>query len=179
MIDYRGFGKSVGKQTEDGIKNDAQYIYNKMRSKYGYTLKKKSSFTGVHSGQGLLPNWHRSITPRCSFWMLPITAFTRLTTRFLPFLPVSYILKFSIRTDVWIKYVKCPIYIIHGTKDLLIPFRSSVRLMNLIPQSARLIPIYGGGHNNLPDFPEYHTHLADILNDRFDLIFDKYEKRYE
>ena len=70
-------------------------------------------------------------------------------------------------------------YIIHGTKDLLIPFRSSVRLMNLIPQSARLIPIYGGGHNNLPDFPEYHTHLADILNDRFDLIFDKYEKRYE
>lgn len=40
MIDYRGFGKSVGKQTEDGIKNDAQYIYNKMRSKYGYVEEK-------------------------------------------------------------------------------------------------------------------------------------------
>ncbi len=178
MIDYRGFGKSVGKQTEEGIKNDAQYIYNKMRSKYGYPEDKMVVY-GRSLGSGFATKLASVNHPKMLILDAPYYSFTRLTTRFLPFLPVSYILKFSIRTDVWIKYVKCPIYIIHGTKDLLIPFRSSVRLANLVPQSARLIPIYGGGHNNLPDFVEYHKHIEDILNDRFDLIFDKYEKKRE
>ena len=178
MIDYRGFGKSVGKRTEEGLKNDAQHVYNKMRSTYGYT-EDKIVIYGRSLGSGFATKLASANSPKILILDAPYYSFTRLTNRFLPFLPVSYILKFSIRTDLWIKYVKCPIYVIHGTKDFLIPFRSSVKLSNLMPQSSRLIPIYGGGHNNLPDFPDYHKHLADILLDRFDLIFDKYERRFE
>ena len=32
-------------------------------------------------------------------------------------------------------------------------------------QQSEMIPIEGGGHNNLPSFEAYHEQLYDILND--------------
>ena len=31
MVDYRGFGKSTGKRTEDSIKDDLQYVYDRIK----------------------------------------------------------------------------------------------------------------------------------------------------
>ena len=171
MIDYRGFGKSTGKRIEDRMYEDSQAIYNKMQAK-GYD-EKQIVIYGRSLGSGFACKLASRNHPKMLILDAPYYSFSHLTNRFLPFLPVSFILRFSIRTDEYIKYVKCPVYIIHGTKDFLIPFRSSVKLAGLAPQNTRLVPIYGGGHNNLPSFREYHRHLEDILLDRFDLIFDK------
>jgi hypothetical protein len=35
----------------------------------------------------------------------------------------------------------------------------------LTKNRSQLIPIENGGHNNLPNFAEYHEELYDILND--------------
>ena len=172
MIDYRGFGKSTGKRTEENFYKDAQVVYNKMRSR-GYA-ENKIVIYGRSLGSGFACKLASANKPKMLILDAPYYSFSHLMNRFLPFLPLSFILRFSIRTDEWIKYVKAPIYIIHGTKDRLIPFRSSVKLAKLAPQNTRLVPIYGGGHNNLPSFPEYHKHLEAILLDRFDLIFDKH-----
>jgi uncharacterized protein len=173
MLDYRGFGKSKGKRSETAMKADFQHIYNKMRSRYHYD-EKQIVIYGRSLGSGFACKLASQNRPKMLILDAPYYSFSYVANRFLPFLPVAMILRFHIRTDLWIRYVRCPIYIIHGTKDWLIPFRSSVRLKNLVPLKARLIPIYGGGHNNLPDFPEYHTKLSEILNDRFDIVFDKH-----
>jgi pimeloyl-ACP methyl ester carboxylesterase len=68
-----------------------------------------------------------------------------------------------LKTDKWIKYVKCPTYILHGTRDWLIPIKHSVELQKINPKQITLIRIEGGGHNNLPSFPEYHNFIRDIL----------------
>lgn len=172
MIDYRGFGKSIGKRNEEVMYKDAQVVYNEML-KRGYEEKNIVVY-GRSLGSGFACKLASKNNPKMLILDAPYYSFSQLTNRFLPFLPLTILLRFSIRTDEYIKYVKCPIYIIHGTKDLLIPFRSSVKLRKLAPRKARLIPIYGGGHNNLPSFQEYHKHLEDILLDRFDLIFDKH-----
>lgn len=171
MIDYRGFGKSTGRRNEDIMYEDSQVVYNQMLKK-GYS-EKHIVIYGRSLGSGFACKLASRNNPKMLILDAPYYSFSQLTSRFLPFLPVSMILRFSIRTDEYIKFVKCPVYIIHGTKDFLIPFRSSVQLAKLAPQHTRLVPIYGGGHNNLPSFPEYHKHLEDILLDRFDLIFDK------
>jgi pimeloyl-ACP methyl ester carboxylesterase len=59
--------------------------------------------------------------------------------------------------------VNCPTYILHGTKDWLIPISHSEALQKLMPRRVTLIRIIGGGHNNLPKFPEYHNFIRDIL----------------
>jgi fermentation-respiration switch protein FrsA (DUF1100 family) len=59
--------------------------------------------------------------------------------------------------------VNCHTYIIHGTKDLLIPIRHSEKLQKLNPRKITLIRIPDGHHNDLPSFDEYHNFVRDIL----------------
>ncbi|WP_371068258.1 alpha/beta fold hydrolase, partial [Salmonella enterica] len=80
-------------------------------------------------------------------------------------LPIQWLLRYQIRTDRFIKKVQCPVYILHGRKDRLIPYRQSEMLQALAPENIHLFAIEGAGHNNLPDFPEYHDLLYDILHE--------------
>ncbi|MCY7356364.1 MAG: alpha/beta hydrolase [Rudanella sp.] len=120
MIDYRGYGKSFGKRTETNLKKDAEHIYHRMRFEHHYPENQIVVY-GRSLGSGFATKL-ASVT-RCKMLILdaPYYSFSQLTNRFLPFLPVSIILRFKIRTDQWIKYVRCPVYIINGTKERLIP----------------------------------------------------------
>jgi uncharacterized protein len=176
MIDYRGFGKSTGERSEENMNIDSQFIYNRMRAKFGYK-EENIVIYGRSLGSGFACKLASNNKPKMLILDAPYYSFSHLTNRFLPFMPVAILLRFSIRTDIWIRYVRCPIFIIHGTKDWLIPYSSSVRLSNLVPLASRLVPIYGGGHNNLPSFPEYHQKITEILDGTFDLVFNKYEAK--
>ncbi len=170
MIDYRGFGKSTGKRQEQAMYRDSQYIYNQVRH---WFPQEQIVIYGRSMGSGFAAKLASKNRPKMLILDSPYYSLSHLTNRWLFFLPLSIILKFHIRTDIWIKYVKCPVYIIHGTKDGLIPYRSSVQLRKQAPLTTRLIPIHGGRHNNLPTFKEYHNHLSEILSDKHDIIFDK------
>ena len=69
--------------------------------------------------------------------------------------------------------VKCPIFLIHGNKDRVIPYKFSVRLEKLNPRRIRLFTIKGAKHNNLPKFEEYHRWLDYALNDPDAILSDK------
>jgi len=170
IIDYRGFGKSTGKRQEKAMYRDSQYIYNQVR---GWFPEDQIIIYGRSMGSGFAAKLASKNKPRMLILDAPYYSFSQLTNRWLFFLPLSILLKFHIRTDIWIKYVRGPVYIIHGTKDSLIPYRSSVKLRKEAPLTTRLIPIHGGRHNDLPTFKEYHNHLSEILNDKHDVIFDK------
>lgn len=170
IIDYRGFGKSTGKRNEQAMYNDSQYIYNKVRA---WFKEDKIIIYGRSMGSGFATKLASKNNPKMLILDAPYYSFSQLTNRWLFFLPLSILLRYHIRTDIWIKYVKCSIYIMHGTKDSLIPYRSSVRLRQEAPLTTRLIPIHGGKHNDLPSFKEYHNHLDEILDDKYDVIFDK------
>jgi len=101
--------------------------------------------------------------PRYLILDAPYYSFRKVVERFLPFLPIRFVLRYHLRTDQWIENVRCHTYIIHGTKDRLIPLAHSERLQQINPRRITLIRIHGGGHNNLPSFPEYHNFIRDIL----------------
>ena len=76
-------------------------------------------------------------------------------------------------TFKWIKYVKCPIKIIHGTNDRVIPMKSSIRLSKINSKLTRVYPIIGGGHKNLHNFEGYHRALKEILDSKPFVEIDK------
>lgn len=170
IIDYRGFGKSTGKRAEKSIYRDSQFIYNEVR---GWYPEEQIIIYGRSMGSGFAAQLASKNIPKMLILDAPYYSLSQLTSRWFFFLPLSILLKYHIRTDIWVKYVRCPIYIIHGTSDTLIPYRSSVWLRKEAPLTIRLIPIHGGKHNNLTTFEEYHNHLNEILQDKHDLIFDK------
>ncbi|HEX7906368.1 MAG TPA: alpha/beta fold hydrolase [Chitinophagaceae bacterium] len=160
LVDYRGFGKSTGKRSEKEMLNDMQFIYERLKEQYA---EEHLIMYGRSMGSGFASKLASDNNPRYMILDAPYYNFTRVVERFLPILPVRIVLRYHLRTDQWIQKVKCHTYIIHGTKDWLIPIRHSEALQKFNPKRITLIRIHGGGHNNLPSFDEYHNFIRDIL----------------
>jgi pimeloyl-ACP methyl ester carboxylesterase len=160
LVDYRGFGKSIGKRSETAMLRDMQFVYDQLCLQFP---EDHILVYGRSMGSGFASKLAADNRPRYLILDAPYYSFRKVVERFLPFLPIRLVLRFHLRTDKWIKEVKCHTYIIHGTKDWLIPIRHSERLQAINPRRITLIRIHGGGHNNLPTYPEYHNFIRDIL----------------
>jgi len=160
LVDYRGFGKSTGKKSEKDMTSDMQFVYNALIVDYP---EHHIIVYGRSIGSGFACKLASDNKPRYLILDSPYYSFKKVAQRFLPFLPVKYVLRYHLRTDKWIRRVNCHTYIIHGTRDRLIPLRQSEELEKINPAKITLIRIVGGGHNNLPSFPEYHNFIRDIL----------------
>ncbi len=160
MVDYRGFGKSTGQRSERGIKDDLQRVYDMIKSRVD---QKYIIVYGRSMGSGFAAKLASTNNPRMLILESPYYSMMKMASRYLPFL-LGMVVRFKIRTYKWIQYVHCPIKIIHGTSDRLVPFRNSIKLSKLSPKFARLYPVVGGGHNDLHTFEDYHRMLEEIVN---------------
>lgn len=160
MVDYRGFGKSTGKRSEVDMLNDMQFVYDTLMLQY---QQQHIIVYGRSIGSGFAAKIASDNSPRYLILDAPYYNFTNVIERFLPILPVRWVIRYRLRTDKWIMHVNCHTYILHGTKDRLIPISHSEKLQALNPRKITLIRIHGGRHNNLPSFPEYHNFIRDIL----------------
>jgi pimeloyl-ACP methyl ester carboxylesterase len=162
LVDYRGFGKSTGKRGEKEMLGDMQFVYDTLSTQYH---EQHLLVYGRSMGSGFATKIAADNSPRYLILDSPYYSFIKVAERYLPLLPYRLLLRFQFRTDQWITKVKCHTYIIHGTKDMLIPIRHSEQLQALNPRKITLIRIVNGRHNNLPSFPEYHNFIRDILQE--------------
>jgi hypothetical protein len=141
--------------------NDMQFVYETLAAKYN---ENHILVYGRSMGSGFAAKLASDNKPRYLILDAPYFSFKKAVERFLPMLPMRFVLRFHMRTDKWITKVNCHTYILHGTKDWLLPISNSEKLQALNPRKITLIRIPGGGHNNLPSFPEYHNFIRDILS---------------
>jgi len=163
MVDYRGFGKSTGRRTQKAIKRDLQVIYNKLREN---VPEKHIILYGRSLGSGFATKLASMNNPKMLILDAPYYSLSKVAKKFIPFMPLSLLIKFPMPTYKWLKYVKCPVHIIHGTDDKLIPYKTSVKLSKIKPEITRLYTVIGGGHKNLNTFESYHKMLTEIIFSR-------------
>lgn len=160
LVDYRGFGKSTGKRGEKDMLADMQFVYEQLLKQ---CPEHHVLVYGRSMGSGFATKIAADNSPRYLILDAPYYSFIKVAERFIPFLPHKWWLRYKLRTDQWIRKVNCHTYIIHGTKDWLIPITQSEKLQAINPHKITLIRIHGGGHNNLPTYDEYHNFIRDIL----------------
>ncbi len=160
MVDYRGFGKSTGRRSQKAIKRDLQEVYNLLKER---TTEDRIILYGRSLGSGFAAKLASMNNPKMLILDAPYYSLTKVTSRYMPFMPLSLLIKYPLPTYKWLKYVRCPIHIIHGTHDKLIPYKTSVKLSQVNPDNSRLYTIIGGGHKNLNTFESYHRILGEIL----------------
>jgi uncharacterized protein len=160
LVDYRGFGKSTGRRSEHDMLKDMQFVYEQLAATY---TEHHIIVYGRSLGSGFAAKIASDNKPRYLILDAPYFSFAKVIKRFLPILPLRYLLRYQLRTDKWIRHVNCHTYILHGTKDWLIPISHSEKLQAINPHKITLIRIHGGRHNNLPTFNEYHNFLRSIL----------------
>ena len=167
MVDYRGFGKSTGRRSQKAIKRDLQLVYNKLKEQ---TTEDRIILYGRSLGSGFAAKLASMNNPRMLVLDAPYYSLTKVTARYAPFMPLSILIKYPLPTYKWLIYVQCPIHIIHGTHDKLIPYKTSVKLSQVNPKLTTLHSVIGGGHKDLNNFEAYHIMLGKIINSKPETI---------
>ncbi|WOD44099.1 alpha/beta hydrolase [Hwangdonia lutea] len=167
MVDYRGFGKSTGRRSQKAIKRDLQVVYNKIKER---TTEDRIILYGRSLGSGFAAKLASMNNPKMLILDAPYYSLTKVAARYAPFMPFSILMKYPLPTYKWLKYVQCPIHIIHGTNDKLIPYKTSIKLSKVNPKLTKLHSVIGGGHKNLNTFESYHKMIHNILHQKsFDI----------
>lgn len=160
IFDYRGYGKSTGPRTEEAFHKDGQMVYDHLKKSYN---ENQIIVYGRSLGSGFATRAAMNNHPKSLILETPYYNFKTVAKHHFPFLPISFILRWNIRTDEWIKKVKCPILIFHGTKDEVIPYNQAIKLKELIKEEDRFITIQDGTHNNIPTYPEYAVYMKKYI----------------
>ncbi|MCF7806095.1 MAG: lysophospholipase [Simkaniaceae bacterium] len=166
MMDYRGAGKSSGKQSEEAMLTDCNVAYQYLLDYY-----KEESITvfGKSLGTCFATYVASQNNPRALIIEAPFYNIFDIgckTLYFIPPLLIKLVMKYPFTTNEWIKDVPCPIYIIHGTSDSIIPHDASLRLKKITDetnQQTDLMIIENGDHDHLHKYPGYHAKIEEAL----------------
>ena len=161
MPDYPGYGKTTGKFTEENIDKQAKEVYKLAHSKFAadsIIIYGRSLGTGVASYIAAKEDCKRLIleTP---YYSLP-----DLLSTYAPIYPTGRMSHFKFPVGDYLKDVKVPITIFHGTSDGVIPYRCAAKLKKVLKPTDEFISIDGGSHNNLNDFALFHSKLDSVLS---------------
>jgi uncharacterized protein len=160
MIDYRSYGKSKGKLSEKTLHSDAQLVYNYIKKTFS---EDKIIIHGRSIGTGIAVKLASENHPKALIMESPYYNLKDVAQKAVPIVPVDLLLRYKLKSNEYITKVKCPVYIVHGTNDGVVPFKSGEKLYKIAGENAQFIPIDGGLHNNLSQFDAYHVLLDKIL----------------
>lgn len=160
MYDYRGYGKSTGWiNNENDIHVDAEEIYQKIIPEYH---GKRIVFYGRSLGTGIAAKLSTIHEPEVLILTTPYYNFEDVVSHIYPVVPVSILLKYKFRTDQFLRQISCPVHLLHGTEDELVPYESSVKLEKL-GDHITLTTIQGATHGDLPDYPAFRSQIKALL----------------
>ena len=162
VMDYRGFGKSTGKRSQEALLNDALLWYEHVAKSYA---EDQITVYGRSLGTGLATYVAGKKEPLRLMLETPYHDFKSLAQRYYPVFPVGVALRFNFKSFEYVKEVNCPIYIYHGTEDEVVPYSHGYKLYQQIePGQAELVTIPGGEHKNLVEFEEFREAVEKVLN---------------
>ncbi len=125
VLDYRGFGKSEGKINSQGqLFQDVQIVYDEMKRKYE---ERRIIVIGYSIGTGLAAKISSINYPRLLILQAPYFSLTDVVKHAYPFIP-TFLLKYKLETNQYIKVCKMPVVIFHGSEDEVIYYHSSIKL---------------------------------------------------
>ena len=141
-VDYPGYGLSDGTPDEEGCYRNVHRLYDWLVETRGFKPE-DIIVDGFSIGSG--PATELAATKPVGGLVLeaPFLSAPRVVTR-IRVLPIDPFPNLKM-----IKDVKCPVLIIHGTDDSVIPHGHGKELFELANEPKRFIPVDGADHNDL------------------------------
>ncbi|MFT3858665.1 MAG: alpha/beta fold hydrolase [Aquabacterium sp.] len=168
MIDYRGYGKSTGVNTDEAqLMADVQAAWQQVAASYE---GRPVIFLGRSLGTGLaaklaadLPEARR---PDLLILVSPYVSMKQQAADMYPYVPSS-LLRYPLHTDEALRRLDgghTRILLLHGDRDTLIPYPHSEALHALAPASS-LVRISGAGHGDISVFPTYQLAVQQAIRE--------------
>ena len=144
---YEGFGKSEGLPSKETVLESARTAVRFLKDQ-GFKTE-DVLLIGESLGSGIAINLAVEDHYRGAFLITPYTSIADRAQEIYWYLPVRYLLKDGIESEIFIDKINTPLLMVHGTNDLIIPHTHSYKLMNVAKDPKKLIIYEGKGHSNL------------------------------
>jgi uncharacterized protein len=155
-IDWRSYGRSSGRASEEGLRLDAEAALRWLRA---HADLERIVILGESLGTNLAVEMAATHAVGALVLESPFYSLLDLLSRRLPMMPIGFFLRDRFRSDLRIEAIKSPLLVQHGRRDFTVPFRHGERLFALAPEPKRFIAYARGGHN---DLAEKHGSYRDL-----------------
>lgn len=165
IFDYRGYGRSQGSPSEQGLYRDAEAAWTWLVQ--DKEVNPASIICWGRSLGGPVAAWlARDKGPGAVIIESTFTSLPDLGQKIYPFLPVKLISRLRFPTQKYVRNLNCPVLVVHSTGDELVPFAFGERLYKAAPDPKQFLAIRGG-HNDgfVVSGQAYVQGLNDFLSD--------------
>jgi len=160
IYDFRKYGKSKGEFNPQNFFSDGQAVYEFAAEHYP---EDQIVLYGRSIGSGPACHIAAQKTPKMLILESPFYSLPDVFYSYFPFLPKIFYFKYVLPNYQYIKQANCPIYIFHGKKDSIVPYKSALKLKELLKKGDSLYTIEQGSHNDLSLHPDYWNNLKVLL----------------
>ena len=145
-FDYRGFGKSEGEITsETQFFRDIESMYREVQKSYP---ENRITVVGYSVGTASAAYIASKMNPSRLVLIAPYYSLVDMTGRRYPYIPTA-LLKYRFETNLYLKETNAKtVLLVHGDKDVVLPFEGSKMLAGLLDKKSRFIPLKGQGHDD-------------------------------
>lgn len=145
-VDYRGYGQSTGRISEQGSYADARAAYQYLRNDYGFDAG-QIIFFGRSLGSAVAIELATHERPRALIAESAYTSITDIGARHYRFLPVRLLARIHYNSLPRVAAIDCPKLFIHSVDDEIAPFDLAQRLFEGAAEPKIFLEI-SGDHNS-------------------------------
>ena len=146
LVEYRGYGRSSGTPSEQGMYRDAAAALAHLTGARGAAAQDVVVFGESLGGAVALWLAEKS-RPGALVVMSAFTSVPDLAAELYPFLPARRLARFDYDALGRIRRVTCPVLVAHSPQDEIVPYAHGRRLFEAAPEPKQFLDL-GGGHND-------------------------------
>lgn len=161
MPDYRGYGKSTGELSESALYEDAQMVFDYLKTKW---TEDKIIIYGRSLGTGIATDLATKVHPKLLILETPFISMSLMAYNTIPIVPIKWLMRYQFRNAKKVKNLNCPVHIFAATRDELTPYKHAVILAKKAGNPETILTsIKGAQHGNISTFPDFHKKLKELL----------------
>ena len=161
LMDYRGYGRSTGEATEEGIYSDALRLYDSIKMKH-----KRISIGGRSLGSGIATYVASKREISKLVLITPYDSIVSVAQSRFPIYPAKLLLKEEYNSLSRVKEIEAKTLIIMAELDSVIPQKHTEKLVDgFMSKQVDVIVIKNRGHIDISSDTKYYKSVQDFIGE--------------
>lgn len=145
MLEYRGYGRSGGKPSEEGTYADARAAWRHLTAERGYAAR-RIVLVGESLGGAVAARLAAEKRPGALVLASSFISVPELAAELYPWIPARQLARYRYDTLASLESVTCPVLVAHSRQDDIVPFRHGQQLFAAASEPKAFLEM-AGGHN--------------------------------